>query len=314
MQSLEKKNIVIFGGNGFLGNKIFHLFSKNKNNKVLAPTRNQINLTDQASTEEFIKAQPSYTLFINCAAVVGSVHSGMNRESRIIDENTRLNLNIFTGLSGLNKHFSFINFLSNCIYPETVHTQIESQLYDGMPHHSARAYAHTKRHAMQMFNILAEKNNASVHQLILPGLFGAGNHLEEERLHAFDAIIVRMIKAKRNNKNIFEVYGTGSPIREWVPARTVAEAVQMIDSSEKKGPEVLNFSIDFSESIWDTTLRIKRLLGYTGKIVQNTNYIDGAPIKILDNKLFRNKYPEFHPAVDIDAEVQSSINYYENNL
>jgi len=314
MKSLTKKNVVIFGSSGFLGGQITELFSQSGKYILTTPNRNDLDLLDSNATQAFVSKQLSDTLYLNCAAVVGSVHSGMEREVAIIEENTQINLNIFSALSKLNSTFSLINFLSNCMYPETVHEQSEELLFEGIPHHTARAYAHTKRHAMQMFNVLNDKKNAKVYQLILPGLFGAGNHLDESRLHAFDAIIVRMIKAKRANARSFEVYGTGMPIREWVPVSAVADVVSMIDSSDKNDLSIFNFSVGFNESIWDTTLRVKRILGYNGEIVANNSYADGAPIKILVNNLFKDAYPDYSLNVDIDEEVRKSIAYYKSML
>ena len=311
---MTKQHIVIFGASGFLGTTIKNLFLQSSKYIVSAPTRSDVNLLDLSETAAFISKHPSKSLFINCAAIVGSVHSGMGRERAIIEENTRLNLNIFSALSEFDKFFSFINFLSNCIYPYKIEEQSEDLLYQGEPHHTARAFAHTKRHAMQMFEILDDKKNAKVHQLILPGLFGAGNHLEENRLHAFDGIIVRMLKAQSQNIKSFEVYGTGKPIREWVPVSAVASAVEMISNVSKSAPSVLNFSVGFNESIWDTTLRIQELIGYTGEIVRNEDYVDGAAVKILKNNLFKKSYPGHSLDVNIDYEILKSIKYYEKYL
>lgn len=311
---MTQQNVAIFGASGFLGSAITSLFHQSGKYRLLTPTRGDLNLFDISDTLAFVRKQPSETLFINCAAVVGSVHSGMERETAILEENTRLNLNIFSALSDFNHSFSVINFLSNCIYPHTVEEQSEELLYDGEPHPTARAYAHSKRHAMQMFEILKDKKNSKVHQLILPGLFGAGNHLDENRLHAFDGIIVRMLKANRENTKRFEVYGTGKPVREWVPVSAVASAAEMICNTKNLAPSILNFSVGFNESIWDTTLRIQKLIGYKGEIVRNEDYVDGAAVKILRNNLFQKSYPKHAFDVDIDFEIIKSIKFYEKFL
>jgi len=312
---MSKKNIVVFGASGFLGKNIKKLFEQEKNYQILCPSRKEVDLLKFDELNDFIISQPEETVFINSAAVVGSVHSGLEREILLIDENTRLNLNIFSSLSKLESRFVLINYVSNCIYPHKVNVQSEDLIYEGEPHFTARAFAHTKRHAMQMFEILNTKKNANVNQLILPGLFGEGNHLEENRLHAFDGIIVRMIKAKRQKINKFEVYGTGKPIREWVPALAVSLATKILcDNDNPDTPSILNFSIGFNESIWDTTLRIKNILGYEGEIVKNESFVDGAPIKVLNNKKFLQHYPEYDLNIDVDNEILKSIKYYQNNI
>lgn len=311
---MDRKNFIIFGGTGFLGGVIKDQFTKRQGFKVEAPSRKELDLLNLQQTIDFVAQQPSGSVFINCAAVVGSVHTGMEREMALVEENTRINLNIFTALSNYKNTFYLINFLSNCIYPHQVELQTEDLLYEGSPHFTARAYAHTKRHALQMFDILNSKENAHIQQLILPGLFGAGNHLDEKRLHAFDGIIVRMLKAQADGENYFEVYGTGSPVREWVPVSEVAIATRLVAESEFNAPSVLNFSIGFHESIWETTKRIKRLIGYSGELVRNENYVDGAPVKILSNDLFKKSYTSYKNNNDVDTETLKGINYYKKKM
>jgi GDP-L-fucose synthase len=311
---MQNNNIVVFGAAGFLGSAIKNLFLKEKHNNVLVPDRSEVNLLELNQTSNFVNAQPANTLFVNCAATVGSVHSGLERELELIDVNTRLNLNLYSALRKFIHPFKLINFLSNCIYPHKIEVQSEDLLYEGEPHHTARAFAHSKRHAMQMFEILNTNENSKVQQLILPGLFGAGNHLDENRLHAFDAIIVRMLKAHRQGLTQFEVYGSGAPVREWVPVSAVAAVTEMIHKSTKSVPTILNFSVGFNESIWDTTLRIQKLIGYKGEIVRNEAYVDGAPVKILRNNLFQKSYPKHSLDVDIDFEIVKSIKFFKKFL
>lgn len=311
---MSKKNLIIFGGTGFLGNIVKKHLVQYKQFKVLAPARNELDLLNLEQTFDFVHRQPNNSVFINCAAVVGSVHAGMEREISLIEQNSRINLNIFTALSNFANKFYLINFLSNCIYPHQIDVQKENLIFEGEPHFTARAYAHTKRHAMQIFDILNSKKNSHVQQLILPGLFGAGNHLDEERLHAFDGIIIRMIKAHLGGANYFEVYGTGSPIREWVPASEVAIATKIVIDSEFDAPPILNFSIGFHESIWDTTKRIKRLIGYKGKLQKNEQYVDGANVKILNSDLFKKSFSKYINTSDIDIETLKCINYYREKI
>ena len=96
---MSKENLIIFGGTGFLGNIIKKHLIKYKQFKVLAPTRNELDLLNLEQTIDFVHSQPSNSVFINCAAVVGSVHAGMEREISLIEQNSRINLNIFTSLS-----------------------------------------------------------------------------------------------------------------------------------------------------------------------------------------------------------------------
>ena len=128
----------------------------------------------EEDVKRYISSIKEEFILINSAAIVGSVHFGLEQENLLIEENTKINLNIFSALNQVDIRFKLLNYLSNCLYPHKTDIQREPEIFEGEPHASALAYAHTKRHSMILFEILKNKKNCSINQLILPGVFGAG--------------------------------------------------------------------------------------------------------------------------------------------
>jgi GDP-L-fucose synthase len=145
---------------------------------------------------------------------------------------------------------------------------------------------------------------------MLGGGYGEGDHTDEEKTHAMNGIILRMIKSKKNNENEFVVWGTGSPIREWVYMSDVAKIIkEVIDKNMYNIPNPLNIGQNNGISILDIVNIVKEELNYNGKIIFDTTKQDGAPKKVLGSTLFDQFFPNFKFTNHNDG-IKKTIKYY----
>ena len=129
-----------------------------------------------------------------------------------------------------------------------------------------------------------------------------------------NGIIMRMIKAQMAKQPTFTVWGSGTPIREWVYMLDVARLIQqVIDQDINTLPDPLNIGQRTGISINESVDIIKQLLNYDVEIKQDLTKQDGAPVKILDNQLFRESFPLFKFTDYIDG-IKETINYYKGLL
>jgi hypothetical protein len=131
--------------------------------------------------------------------------------------------------------------------------------------------------------------------LIISNSYGPGDYMDEERTHAMNGIIMRMIKAKNNNDPQFTLWGTGTPVREWIYMEDAAKIIKLIIDDEMYDnlPNPINLGQQHGVSIMDTVMTVKSALNYDVEIVCDTTKQDGAPVKVLGNQLFKKHFSSF---------------------
>lgn len=302
--------ILILGEDGFVGSSLKKYLIKEGAHEVDGVSKKTgTNLLSYESTLDALKKFDPEVI-INCAAHVGSVHYGMERPATIFHENMMMVLNIFKSVKDFNSNIKMVNLISNCVYPANADVQLESEMWNGSPHHSALPYASTRRMILIMADSYYQENNINSKNLVLPGIFGPGNHTDIERVHALDGIIIRMLKAKKENLEEFEIWGTGKPIREWCYIDDLVKVIN-ISLSLDFSNEAVNLANGRGYSILETAEITKKVISYTGNLKFNTNFEDGAAIKILENTKFKDTFGEFK-FTDFSDAVSKTAEYHKN--
>jgi GDP-L-fucose synthase len=137
--------------------------------------------------------------------------------------------------------------------------------------------------------------------------------LEEQRTHAMNGIIMRMLKSKKSKDKSFQVWGSGTPVREWVYMPDVARFIKNIIDEKKLEdiPNPLNLGQQYGISIINTVKEIKDLLDYDVEIECDLSKPDGAPIKVLGDSEFREHFKDFK-FTEYREGIINTINYYKS--
>lgn len=306
----ERRKILITGGFGFLGSCLNETFKSDTSFEITNISRkNGYDLRNYNSVFSIIeKIRPD--IIIHCAANVGSVNYVSRFPGDVINDNIQISLNLYKAVSNLDPNIIIINPLANCSYPGDVAIQNECDWWNGRCHSSVESFGMSKK----ITYIISEcyKKQFKIHSvnLMLGGGFGEYDHVDETKTHAMNGIIIRMIRAKKTGANTFTVWGTGTPIREWVYMPDVARLIKDIIESEKYDiPNPLNVGQRSGISIADIAMTVKRALDFNGNIVYDTTMQDGAPIKILGAELFNEHFPNFK-FTDFNLAIKNTIKYY----
>jgi len=305
----KSKNILILGETGFIGKQLLQFLAKNTNFNIVGLSRKSgLDLTIYESTiQNLIKSKPD--VIINCAAHAGNVHYGIQNPAIIANDNIMMILNLYKAASELNPQIEIINFLANCSYPGEAGIQSEKEWWNGFPHSSALSYASSRRISYVVSLGYFQQFGVITKNLILPGVYGPGDHIDTERTHALDGMIIRMIMALKNNEKTFEIWGSGSPIREWCFIEDLMSLISIIIKKDNDMQYPVNIGQKKGYSIKESAGIIADLINYDGTLVFNTNYTDGANIKILDNNNFRKLFPEFI-FTELKAGIKKTADYY----
>ena len=307
-----KKRVIILGSTGFLGKHVVEILKKKKKYITIkaAASKGQ-DFTKKQSTVKFIKRnKPDFIL--NCASYGGSVHHVMKNPAAVINNNLQILLNLYSSISMLKKKPKVINAMANCSYSNTVNLQKETNWLNGPVHESVYSFGNVTR--MKYFVARAWQDQYKIRSinLIFGGLYGPGDHMEDHRLHAFDGIILRMVRAKKKREKIFKIWGSGKPIREWIYVEDAARAMVEAINIRNNDTNPINISQNLSLTINKIAQVSKKFLNFKCKITNDLSFKDGAYKKILKRSpRFKKFFPNFR-FTNFTLSVKKTVNYYQN--
>ncbi len=308
------KRILILGGNGFMGQNLNNIFSKDDKYIIFNESRRtgcDITNFDQLAYK-ISTINPDYV--INAAAHVGSIAYVSTYSASVCHDNSLMYLNIFKAINEFNPKIIVINPISNCSYPGVIDVQHEEMWWNGIIHASVESYGNPKKLGYILSECYRKQYGIKTINLILPNAYGPLDYLDEQRTHAMNGIIMRMLKALKNSDKQFLVWGSGTPIREWIYMEDAARVIkEIIDKNLNDLPNPLNIAQQQGVSIKESVEYIKEALRANIQITHDLTKQDGAPIKILGNKLFQKYFPDF-VFTDYKNGIANTIEYYKNKI
>ena len=304
--------VLILGGTGFLGTHVKKLLEQRPDVEVFSASRNEgTDVRNFAQFSEKLK-EVSPDGIINCAAHVGGMQYVRKHAADTIYDNVQMVLNIYKAVADVCPATKVINPLSNCSYPGEANIHIESEWQNGPVHPTVLGYGSTKRILYAVAESFSQQYGIKSVNWLVPNGYGPGDHIDPERVHALNGILIRLIQAQKKGDATFEIWGTGKPTREWGYIEDVARImVQSLEIDSQVYP--INFAQNRAYSITEIATLGAKALNYDVEFVFNTQYPDGAPTKILDDHEFRSKYPEFQ-FTPLELGIRKTIEYYKAKL
>ena len=148
--------------------------------------------------------------------------------------------------------------------------------------------------------------------LMFSGIYGPGDSTDPNKVHALNGMIIRMISAVKSGDDKFEIWGTGKPIREWIYIDDVCN-ILLQSAQKEKIIEPVNIAQGKGFAISETAGNIAKAIGYEGELTFNTDYQDGAPIKILGMGRFKDIFKDY-VFYDHQEGVRQTVEYYKEIL
>jgi len=304
------KKILIIGAYGFLGKNLVNELDKTNYSLFKESRRTGFDLFDLKNVEQkFFNIQPD--IIINCAAHVGSMPYVSKYSADVCNDNCLMYLNLYKAVSTVCPNAIIINPISNCSYPGIIDVQHEEMWWDGNIHESVMSYGNPKKMGFVLSECYKKQFGIKTVNLIIPNAYGPNDYLDPERTHAMNGIILRMLRSVKNNETSFQVWGTGTPIREWIFMPDVAKIIKSIIDEERYDiPNPINLGQEFGVSIKDTVNIIKDTIQSNMTIEFDLSKPDGAPKKVLGNKLFSITFPNFS-FTSYENGIKETIKFYE---
>lgn len=298
--------ILVTGATGFLGKRVCHLLEARGLHFTRTSLSGGLDLRDRDATlRVFDEVRPRHVL--NCAAYVGGIQFGYKHPAELFHNNLHMTLNLLEAARNFGVT-RLVNPISNCAYPGAASIFREEEFWDGPLHESVMVYGFVRKASWVGAWAYAKQHNLDVINLILSNMYGPEDHFEEERSHALGALIMKIVRAKREGRPQVIIWGSGAPVREWLHVDDGAEAmVRAIDVAPCSDP--INIGVEQGISILAMAEMIRDMVGYEGELVLDPSKPDGAPYKTVDGSRGKRHFG-WQPGRSFKAGVADAINWY----
>jgi GDP-L-fucose synthase len=310
--SKTSPRVAILGGTGFAGRNLREILENAGITVRVFSRTTGCDLLDLSQTwSKLDEFRPTH--IVNCAALVGSVNYVTDFAADVVDYNMRLVLNVYRVAQQM-REVVVVNPIANCAYPGVMNIYEERGFWDGPIHPSVLSYGSTRRMMWVLSKCYFDQYGVRSVNLITPNMYGPFDSTNPNKTHALNALIIKFVRAVKNNERQIEVWGTGKPIREWLYVKDFAQVVRrVVESTEQDVLDPVNIAQNQGYTVTELVQALVRHLGYKGEIVYNTRYQDGAPKKVMDDRYFRQRFPDFRFS-DLDTGIASTVAYYKELL
>ena len=148
--------------------------------------------------------------------------------------------------------------------------------------------------------------------LVVPNMYGPGDHFDEVRSHALGALVMKIVQAKRSNADKVVIWGTGRPVREWLFVDDCVEAIFRTLTLPYHA-EPINIGIGSGVSISELAELIKREAHYGGALEYDLTKPDGAPYKVMNIDRCRSVF-NWQPATGLDEGIKTTVAWYRKSV
>lgn len=308
---MKKNKILVFGANGLVGKSVVKtLLNSSKVESVVSSTRKDTDLKRIDEIKNILdKKQPDY--IINCAAKVGGIHANNTFRAEFLLENLKINLNLFDALKEY-PNINVVNLGSSCIYPLNAPNPIsESSFLEGKLEPTNSPYAIAKITGIELGREINNQYGNKILNLMPTNLYGPNDNFTDMNSHVIPGLIFRMHQAKIDNDPIFKIWGTGTPLREFMFVDDLANCIEFLIDKDLDS-DLINVGTGEEVSILGLALLVKEITGYKGNVETDPEMPDGNPRKLLDSTLINNL--GWKSQVDLKSGLKTTYDWYINNL
>jgi len=276
----KESKIYVAGHRGMVGSAIVRRLQELGYNNIVTAPRNKLNLLDQSEVDNFFTKQKPEYVFL-AAAKVGGIKANSEMKGDFIYDNLMIQTNVIRACKEQGvKKLLFLG--SSCIYPKLAPQPIkEDYLLSGKLEPTNDAYAISKIAGIMMCQSFNQQYGTNFISVMPTNLYGKNDNYDLNNSHVLPAMIRKFHEAKLEGKEKVEIWGTGTPMREFLYVDDLADACVYLMNNYNDS-EIVNIGTGEDITIKDLAYLVKEVVEFQGEIYFNTDMPDGTPRKLLD--------------------------------
>jgi GDP-L-fucose synthase len=303
------KKIYIAGHRGMVGSAIWRALEAKGFKNLIGKTSQELDLRNQAAVQKFFATEKPEVV-IDAAARVGGILANNNYPYQFLMENMQIQNNLIETAHQINVN-KFIFLGSACIYPKFAPQPLkEEYLLTASLEPTNEWYAIAKIAGVKACEAIRKQFNKDFVSLMPTNLYGTHDNFDLQTSHVLPAMMRKFHEAKHNNHAHVTLWGSGTPMREFLFVDDLAAAV-MFAVENTLDDNLYNVGTGVDLTIKDLALLIQQTVGHKGEIIWDTTKPDGTPRKLMDvNKL---KVLGWSPKVDLASGIQKTYDWFLEN-
>ena len=306
----KKIKIYIAGHRGMVGSAVWRYFKSKGFLNLIGRTSIELDLKNQQEVKDFyLREKPD--LVIDAAAKVGGILANRDKPYQFLMENMQIQNNLIDGAfqSGVKK---FIFLGSSCIYPKHAPQPIKEEfLLTDKLEPTNESYAVAKISGLKACEAIRKQYGLDYISLMPTNLYGYNDNFDLTTSHVLPAMIRKFHEAKENNHSAVYLWGSGSPMREFLFVDDMADAV-LFAVENKLSDCIYNIGSGKEISIKGLAKTIQKIVGHKGEIKWDMNKPDGTPRKLMDVTKIKNLGWSY--STELNDGIQVTYDWFVRNI
>ena len=306
---LKNSKIYVAGSNGMVGSAIVRNLKEKGFENIIIKSSKELDLRNQKAVFDFFENEKPEFVFL-AAAKVGGIHANSTYPADFIYDNMMIQNNIIHS-AHIHKVKKLLFLGSSCIYPKFAEQPLkESCLLTGALEPTNEAYAIAKISGLKMCEFYKKQYGSNFISAMPTNLYGINDNFDLENSHVLPALLRKFIEAKNNNKKEVVVWGSGTPLREFLFVDDLAEACVFL-MHNYNDTEFVNIGTGVDVTIKELAETIKEIVGFSGNLVFDDSKPDGTPRKLLDVSKINNLGWKYK--VDLKNGIEKTLEWAKEN-
>ncbi|XP_057787807.1 putative GDP-L-fucose synthase 2 [Salvia miltiorrhiza] len=309
--SIDKSGAIFVAGHrGLVGSAVVRKLTSLGYTNLLLRSHAELDLTSQSAVDAFF-AEHKPQCVILAAAKVGGIHANNTYPADFITINLQIQTNVIS--SAFNHKTLKLLFLgSSCIYPKFAPQPIpESALLTGPLEPTNEWYAIAKISGIKMCQAFRIQHSFDAISAMPTNLYGPNDNFHPENSHVLPALLRRFHQAKLSKLENVVVWGSGTPLREFLHVDDLADAIVFL-LEKYSGLEHVNVGSGKEVSIKELAELVKEVVGYQGQIIWDSSKPDGTPRKLMDSSKLASL--GWEPKISLKDGLANTYNWYLENV
>lgn len=303
----KDKRVTVTGGGGFLGSFVVEKLRARGANQIFVPRSRDYNLVQPDEIARML-ADSRPEIIIHIAALAGGIGLNRAKPADLFYTNIMMGVPLMHQAweSGVEK---FVALGTVCAYPKFAPTPFhEDELWNGYPEETNAPYGLAKKMLLVQAQAYRQQHDFNTIFLLPVNLYGPRDNFNPASSHVIPALIRKFVEAKENGEHQVELWGDGSPTREFLYVEDAAEGI-VLAAERYDGAEPVNLGSGREISIKNLAELIGKLTGFSGELVWNTEYPNGQPRRLLDVERAAELFG-FRAGTDFEDGLRKTIDWY----